>query len=220
LNHIEPPVNTGGAAAQILQAATRLFAEQGYAAASMAEIARAAGMSKSGVFHHFPSKHALYREVLSQIAREARWVLGDSEWRPGSLESTLASIVERHQEVLARNPDLERLIRRELIDQGNAEQLALVAEVLAEPFERLTALLHQAQQGGELRPGVNPALVAFCLIGIDLHLVQCQSLLERLPGGDFARDHTRFAADIAALFVRGAGTSGPSSSTHSTSREE
>jgi AcrR family transcriptional regulator len=49
----------------IVEAALREFAEHGYESASMGQIAAAAGVSRSVLYDHFPSKHALFVEVLS-----------------------------------------------------------------------------------------------------------------------------------------------------------
>jgi len=48
----------------VLRAAIDLIAEHGYAATSMAQVAEAAGISPSGLAHHFPSKAALLGAVL------------------------------------------------------------------------------------------------------------------------------------------------------------
>lgn len=50
----------------VLIAATSIFAEQGFGAASISKIATAAGVSKATVFHHFGNKDNLYLEVLLQ----------------------------------------------------------------------------------------------------------------------------------------------------------
>lgn len=49
----------------MLRAATELFAEQGYAAASIAEIAKRAGVTTSTVHHHFDNKAAIFIAVMS-----------------------------------------------------------------------------------------------------------------------------------------------------------
>ena len=51
-------------AAQIVQAAIRVLARQGYARTSLMDIAREAGMSKGAVHYHFPTKDALIQVVL------------------------------------------------------------------------------------------------------------------------------------------------------------
>ena len=48
----------------IVQAALPEFAQHGYEAASVGRIARAAGVARTVLYDHFPSKHALFVEVL------------------------------------------------------------------------------------------------------------------------------------------------------------
>lgn len=50
--------------AQILEAALELFAHRGYGATSVRDIAEAAGLSKGNVYHHFPDKESIFRELL------------------------------------------------------------------------------------------------------------------------------------------------------------
>lgn len=49
---------------RILSAATEVFAERGYASASMTEIAARAGVVASVIYDHFPSKRELHIELL------------------------------------------------------------------------------------------------------------------------------------------------------------
>ncbi len=49
---------------KILDTALDLFSRQGYNAAGVAEICQAAGVSKGAFYHHFPSKHAVFMELL------------------------------------------------------------------------------------------------------------------------------------------------------------
>ncbi|WP_236790986.1 TetR/AcrR family transcriptional regulator [Amycolatopsis sp. GM8] len=53
---------------EIVTAATREFAEHGFAGASMASIARAAGISKALVYQHFDTKEHLYVACFRRIA--------------------------------------------------------------------------------------------------------------------------------------------------------
>jgi AcrR family transcriptional regulator len=51
----------------ILRVAGELFAERGYQATSIADIASAAGATKGAVFHHFKSKDELFVEIWRQL---------------------------------------------------------------------------------------------------------------------------------------------------------
>jgi AcrR family transcriptional regulator len=54
----------------ILQAAEECFAQYGYDATSVAEVCRRAGVTKGGFYHHFPSKQALFLELLERWLAE------------------------------------------------------------------------------------------------------------------------------------------------------
>jgi len=49
----------------ILEAATHLFSKTGYDATGVAEICQAAGVSKGAFYHHFPTKQAVFLELLN-----------------------------------------------------------------------------------------------------------------------------------------------------------
>lgn len=49
---------------RILEAALAVFAQSGYEASSVADICAAAGVSKGAFFHHFPTKQAVFLELL------------------------------------------------------------------------------------------------------------------------------------------------------------
>jgi AcrR family transcriptional regulator len=55
---------------QILAAAMAVFAEKGFAKASMNDIVRASGLSKGGVYWHFKSKDALVTAIFDQFFKE------------------------------------------------------------------------------------------------------------------------------------------------------
>ncbi|MGZ6929514.1 MAG: TetR/AcrR family transcriptional regulator [Acidimicrobiia bacterium] len=52
---------------QLLDVAIEIFAERGFHATSMDDIAEAAGVTKPVLYQHFPSKRALYRELLDDV---------------------------------------------------------------------------------------------------------------------------------------------------------
>lgn len=54
----------------IIEAATRIFLEQGYGQTSMEQIARAAGVAKQTLYNHFGNKEALFRAIITQRCTE------------------------------------------------------------------------------------------------------------------------------------------------------
>jgi len=55
---------------RVLQTAAECFAQNGYDGTGVAEICRRAGVTKGGFYHHFPSKQAVFLELLD------RWLAG------------------------------------------------------------------------------------------------------------------------------------------------
>jgi AcrR family transcriptional regulator len=54
----------------VIRAARQLFASEGYAAASVAAIAEAAGVTKGALFHHFTSKEELFLQIWRDLQLE------------------------------------------------------------------------------------------------------------------------------------------------------
>ncbi|UVY84020.1 TetR/AcrR family transcriptional regulator [Brachybacterium sp. NBEC-018] len=87
-----------------LRAAVDLIARQGFAATSMSQVAEAAGISPSGLAHHFPSKKALLGAVLAYrdvMDNEGGLRLDDEPWTCfDQLVDVAAVNSTRHQLVL------------------------------------------------------------------------------------------------------------------------
>jgi len=50
--------------ARMCRTAAQLFRDRGYDATSVSDVARALGMTKAGLYHHFDSKEALLFEIM------------------------------------------------------------------------------------------------------------------------------------------------------------
>src|SRR5438132_14251031 len=70
---------------QLLDVARDRFGEKGFNATSMDEIAEAAGVTKPVLYQHFPSKRALYVELLEETGRQLLSTLADATARADSL---------------------------------------------------------------------------------------------------------------------------------------
>jgi AcrR family transcriptional regulator len=66
---------------QLLDVARDRFSQQGFHATSMDEIAEAAGVTKPVLYQHFPSKRALYVELLEETGRQLLALLAEATSR-------------------------------------------------------------------------------------------------------------------------------------------
>jgi AcrR family transcriptional regulator len=79
--------------AHILGTAARVFAEQGFARASMAQIARECGISKANIYHYYTGKDALLFDILDSYLATLRDRLA-SVPRNGPPRDRLAALVK------------------------------------------------------------------------------------------------------------------------------
>lgn len=118
----------------IVQAALTVFALKGYAAASMEDVCLAAGCSKGGLYHHFPTKAAVMRGVVRRLGELGALlppfpsVEGASALPAASLARLLIDVWAE----AARDPDLRQVLREGYHDPRPAglEQPGGVTEIL------------------------------------------------------------------------------------------
>jgi TetR/AcrR family transcriptional regulator, mexJK operon transcriptional repressor len=67
---------------RVMEVATQLFIEHGYAATSLVDIARGAGVATRTLYQHFGDKEAIFREVI--FARDAEQALQAPKVEPGN----------------------------------------------------------------------------------------------------------------------------------------
>lgn len=136
-------MNRSGTRGRLVEAATSLFAENGFRGASVRDICNLAGANPGAVSYHFGGKRQLYRTVLRQaIETLASQVAGTSS----EPEPTLARILDQTED----NPAAARLLLRDLADGGATAVEALVP-TLRNVYTSLRAKLEMADDPGGKR---------------------------------------------------------------------
>ena len=108
--------------AAILDAAERLFAEQGYDATSLTQVGAAAGVSRGTPGYFFRSKTELYQAVLDRSFAEVSDAVRAGRARAlasnESPDTILAGAVSDYFDFLTARPNFVRLIEREALNGG------------------------------------------------------------------------------------------------------
>lgn len=98
----------------ILEAAEKLFAEQGFLKTSVDEIASAASVSKGLVYVHFDSKEALLAAVLEKALAAWNEATGEQAQRAGgSVCERIATALSASIEYARHNPVLRAILRQD-----------------------------------------------------------------------------------------------------------
>ena len=104
----------------ILDAAERLFAEQGYDATSLTQVGASAGVSRGTPGYFFRSKAELYQAVLDRAFAEVSDAVRTGRARALASNETadtiLAGAVSDYFDFLAARPNFVRLIEREALN--------------------------------------------------------------------------------------------------------
>jgi AcrR family transcriptional regulator len=93
----------------ILSASTQLFAEKGFIGASISDIAEIVGVSKSSIYHYFPSKEAILHSLIDSFAKEVDVLIDAAAKYKLNQEKILtefAEILLRHQDAVRLAPTL------------------------------------------------------------------------------------------------------------------
>ncbi len=197
------PSSAHETADRILHVAEQLFAQHGYDGVSISAVAQHAGVSKANVFHHFQSKEALYQAVLQRAGHASQELVDDLADNGQPLYEQLARFTRNQIHALYANADLTRLIQREMLEHGQRRGPELGERIYGPHFARLVDHLQAAQQRGEMRSGIDPALVAVMLIAGNVFHHHNADLLRHLPGVDFADDPERFARQACDILLHG-----------------
>ena len=106
--------------AAILAVAKVLFSDKGYHGVAVDEIARRVGVSPAILYRHFPSKEALYEEVLNQIACKRESYVEAVVQSDGSFSEVLRMITRRYVESVSRDPDYLRMELQSALEGSDA----------------------------------------------------------------------------------------------------
>jgi len=172
---------------EILEAALRLLAEEGYAGASLRKLAKRLGIAQPSLYHYFTTKEDLVEQVLAYYAGQMYSAL------PGGMPTALAQIprfiarttiatydrpvhplfVRVAVSVSRINPRFGTVMRRVFVDNANWG---------------IQQIMHPFVQAGEIDEADAHDLVRMLINAIALRLIEDRVMFaEQEPGPDFDR---------------------------------
>ena len=172
---------------RVLEACVDAFAQTGFYGATMKDIAKRAGISYTGLLHHFPCKEGLLIGVLELRSEQTTSLLGASVMNPAehpmeALNGMLAVIAdnERHPGLL----ELHCVMSGEATSPGHPAH-AYYAERFGNLRWFYTAVFTALHERGELRTPIDPPTLATMAVSL-LNGLQTQWLYDReavdIPG--------------------------------------
>lgn len=182
--------------ARIIAAARTLFVSKNYAEVTTGMIARAAGVAKGGLYHHFPSKEALYVTMMLGDLERKREMFAGAVAMPGNARERLARLTRDFLELPAEERELIRLVRRDINIFRGSERDRLVRayqQALPEPVE---AIIRDGIDAGDLATG-DPRLLSWSFVAL-VEVVITEYANKALGGTEARLEH------VMKLFFDGA----------------
>ena len=184
---------------RILSAAAALFADHGYRGTSMVAVADAAGLSQTGLLHHFPSKELLLAGVLQRRDEQDMAAVGPGTEAHGwEVFDRLVALVEHntHREPFVR---LFTAMAGEAIDVDHPGHSWLRGHH-GQATDMVVTGLRQAQADGTCDPDAPVDHIARVTVAV-MDGLQIQWLMDP-EGVDMAGDFAAFVSSIRQTWGR------------------
>jgi AcrR family transcriptional regulator len=151
----------------ILVAAAEVFARRGYAAATLAELADAAGFAAPSLYRYFSSKEEIFRNLIEVVAAEVRATFEEAVDRALPLAARLEGLLRAQGRLADTWRSAFEILRNPGPDAPSAEDRPLGSGAGMAFYEKhLTDWLRRNASRTELRRP--PELVARAIAGIAL----------------------------------------------------
>lgn len=153
----------------LLSVAVQVFNERGYDGTSMEHLSRAAGISKSSIYHHVTGKEELLRRAVSRALDGLFGILEEEPARVGRASERLEHVVRRMVEVLiAELPYVTLLLRV----RGNTGTERWALERRRDFDHEVAELLKAAAADGDVRGDVEVRLATRLVFGMINSIVE------------------------------------------------
>jgi AcrR family transcriptional regulator len=164
---------------QILDAAVRAFAKNGYHACRVSDIAEEAGVAYGLVYHYFESKdavlEAVFREMWGMMVAAINGVEQSEESPREQLRKTAAIVLRTWRDY----PDVVRVLVREVTRSG--DQLQREVQEIQTAFDALQRIVARGQEQGVFRSDVPTRIAAWTIYGA-LEEILTGWVMGHLPG--------------------------------------
>jgi TetR/AcrR family fatty acid metabolism transcriptional regulator len=174
---------------QILDAAVRVFARQGFHATRVADIADEAGVAYGLVYHYFRSKD----EVLNELFAE-RWSLllqaiEEADKAGGPQRARLAAVAAFIIDSYRHDPELMKVIIVEVTRAANSFGRTHLPEI-RRAYEGIAKIVADGQEAGAFRSDISPLFASMAFYGAIEQLLSGW-IFDVIPASDTGFDQAK-----------------------------
>ena len=171
----------------ILDVATREFADKGLAGARIDEIAEKTSSSKRMIYYYFGGKDELYRAVLEKAYARIRAQEQDAHFENLPPAEALRAIIGNNFDYHFAHPEFVRLVMNENVHHGeHIAQIASMKERNRSVIDALATILKKGEEQGVFRAGIDPVDLHSMISSLSFYNVSNRHTFQHNFGVDFA----------------------------------
>jgi TetR/AcrR family transcriptional regulator, fatty acid metabolism regulator protein len=182
---------------QILAAAVKVFADKGFHASRVGDIAEEAGIAYGLVYHYYASKEDLLETIFRTTWTEMLARVREVEEAGVPAAEAVRQVTALLLRTWRRDPDLVRVLVREVTRNQHIQR---EIEEITQAMQALERIIQRGQESGEFRSELDPRLAAVVFYGA-LEEVLSGWVLGQLP--DREEDIARAEQNVVAVLTGG-----------------
>lgn len=160
-----PVTESRGLRERIIQTATELFADQGYAGTTVRQLVTASGCTKPALYYYFDNKETLFRHVVQLHMDTTSEMIREALDSPGTFRARIHRSVKAFVDYARSDPNIMRLLQRietRLEDSAPDVNIMATREL---HLQMLSRLIEQGIAAEELRADIASMDCALVLAG-------------------------------------------------------
>ena len=185
---------------RIAAAALEVFGTEGFRGATVDAIAERAGMSKPNLLYYFPTKEAIYREVLKRLLEDWLAPLRALD-EAGDPVQEIAAYLDRKIEMARDFPNESRLFANEML-RGAPNMLDVLEGELRALVREKAKVIRAWAAAGKIRK-VDPYHLIFAIWATTQHYADYDVQVRAVLGDDGEGRFHDGAAFLRTLFLDG-----------------
>lgn len=160
----------------VLKAALTVFSRKGYAAATLDDIAKAAGVTRGAIYWHFKSKADLYNTLTRELSARGADLVQQAVAEGGTLLEILRRIFVRQCTLIEEDREARAVMELALSKMGSDPELQAGRKKQLEAgsalIEGIAGAMQQGIAQGVLRSDLDPADMARAFIAFENGAIQ------------------------------------------------
>lgn len=188
---------------QLLDTAARLFGERGFAGATTAELAKAAGVTEPIIYRHFASKKDLFIALLERTGQHTiqRW--DEHLSKAQNPADRLSRLIGANPMVVGEGRGVYRVVVQAMTEIQDPDILAALQQHITALHAFLAREVERAQDAGAVGRSFSPEITAWALLHLGLGYGMLAPL--RVPGHAADKRGTHVRDVIERLMLGGRG---------------